>query len=448
MNETICAVSTPPGRGGIAIVRVSGKGALEIAQRVWAGKPLKDVVSHSAHFGNVVDADGSVLDQAVATVFRGPHSFTGEDVVEYSVHGSLYVQKTLLEALVRNGARIASPGEFTRRAFVNGRLDLAEAEAVADVIASSSKAAHALAVSQLQGRFSSHIKSLRDKLVDLAALLELELDFSEEDVTFADRGRLVELARAIVAHVSKLISTFSSGRAICEGVPVAIVGRPNAGKSSLLNALLGIDRAIVSDIPGTTRDTIEDSADIGGITFRFIDTAGLRTTKDPVESLGIERAYASLSSARIILWLVDPDLTKDEAEQTLESFNTSKSSDSKIVILHSKSDLLSKKAGLNGIALSVKTGEGIDELRKKLYEIAAEGLPSDESLIVTNARHHAALMEANESLQMLIDGMDILTTDLLAEHLRGAISSLSAITGEITSDTVLHTIFSRFCIGK
>lgn len=279
-TDTICAISTPPGRGGIAVARVSGPASIAIANAVWKGASLADAKSHTVHLGTITRPDGTALDQAVATVFRNPRSFTGEDVVEISVHGSTFIQQELLHLLVASGARMAEPGEFTRRAFVNGRLDLAEAEAVADLIASSSRAAHRLAISQLQGRFSANIDSLRQQLLDLAVLLELELDFSEEDVTFADRAKLRELAADIQSMVTRMASTFSSGQALRDGIPVAIIGRPNVGKSRLLNTLLDTDRAIVSDIPGTTRDTIEDTIDIDGHTFRFIDTAGIRTTDD------------------------------------------------------------------------------------------------------------------------------------------------------------------------
>lgn len=306
-TDTICAISTPPGRGGIAVARVSGPASIAIANAVWKGASLADAKSHTVHLGTITRPDGTALDQAVATVFRNPRSFTGEDVVEISVHGSTFIQQELLHLLVASGARMAEPGEFTRRAFVNGRLDLAEAEAVADLIASSSRAAHRLAISQLQGRFSANIDSLRQQLLDLAVLLELELDFSEEDVTFADRAKLRELAADIQSMVTRMASTFSSGQALRDGIPVAIIGRPNVGKSRLLNTLLDTDRAIVSDIPGTTRDTIEDTIDIDGHTFRFIDTAGIRTTDDPIESLGIERALRSVAKASVVIWLLSPD---------------------------------------------------------------------------------------------------------------------------------------------
>lgn len=456
-NDTICAISTPPGRGGIAVIRVSGSQAIPVVDSLWKGKPLHDCLSHSAHLGRICRPDGSVLDQGVATIFRSPRSFTGENVVEIAVHGSVYVQQQTLDALTAAGARIAGPGEFTQRAFANGRLDLAEAEAVADIIAASSRAAHALAISQLQGRFSRHIDSLRESLLTLASLLELELDFSEEDVTFADREKLRQLASDVKSSVDTLSSTFNSGQALRDGIPVAIVGKPNVGKSCLLNALLGTDRAIVSDIPGTTRDTIEDTFDIDGITFRLIDTAGIRDTSDPVEQLGIQRARDKAAKAHIVLWTVTPD---DAAfPEAIASFHKAIPSDSKTLLLVNKIDTvstpseavgaISAAADSNALPISALTGEGLDQLRRLLVNNALEGLPGDESMIVTNSRHHQALREASAALADLIAGIDLgLTPDLLAQHLRQAISAIASITGSITSHEILSTIFSRFCIGK
>ncbi len=304
--QTIVAISTPYGTGGIAVVRLSGSDALEIADRAWRGKPLSSVPSHTAHLGTITaDDSGAALDQAVATVFRAPNSFTGEDTVEFSVHGSKWIQRQVVERLVSLGAVPAGPGEFTQRAFMNGRMDLAQAEGVADLIAASSRAAHRLAMSQVSGGFSTRLNQLRERLIELASLLELELDFSEEDVEFADRTRLREIADETLALIERLVSTYDSGRAFKEGVPVAIAGRPNAGKSTLLNALLGEDKAIVSDVPGTTRDVIEDTREINGILFRFYDTAGLRDTDDTVERIGIDRARDAISRAAIVLWVID-----------------------------------------------------------------------------------------------------------------------------------------------
>lgn len=459
-EDTICAISTPAGRGGIAVARVSGARAIAIADSVWNGKPLGDAASHTAHLGTIVRPDKSALDQAVATIFRAPRSFTGEDVVEISVHGSTFIQQDLLNILVAAGARMAEPGEFTRRAFANGRLDLAEAEAVADIIASSSRAAHRLAISQLQGRFSAHINNLRQQLVDLSVLLELELDFSEEDVTFADRAKLRGLAREIQTSVSGMASTFSSGQSLRDGIPVAIIGSPNVGKSSLLNTLLQSDRAIVSDIPGTTRDTVEDTMDIDGHTFRFIDTAGIRATDDPIESLGIERSIDSIAKATIVLWLISPRESEAEIRHNLGIIqNVIAASATLMPVLNKVDTITDTSQEINRItnilantvpmAISATDGTGIKELRASILKTATAGLPDDESLIVTNVRHHAALTEAAAALGELINGIDIgLTPDLLAQHLRAAIHSLATITGAITSTLILQTIFERFCIGK
>ena len=458
-SDTICAISTPSGRGGIAVARVSGADAIDIVDRMWRGHALTEVTSHTAHLGTIVDpTTNAPLDQAVATVFRAPRSFTGENIVEISVHGSTYIQQQLITLLCQAGARVAEPGEFTRRAFVNQRLDLAEAEAVADIIASSSRAAHRLAISQLQGHFSAHIDNLRNQLIDLAALLELELDFSEEDVEFADRKRLLNLATSIRATLVQLANTFHSGHAITQGIPVAIIGRPNSGKSSLLNALLCADRAIVSDIPGTTRDTVEDTIDINGITFRFIDTAGIHHTSDPIEQLGIERALQRAANAAIIIWLTTPGETDLQALHN--TITEHLSAHTHLVLALNKADLAADAAPIldmqskaapaakHHLAISAKTGMGLDQLRQTIAQLATADLPTDESMIVTNARHHQALLAAAESLTTLIAGMQTLTPDLLAFHLRAAIDQMSAITGAITSDTILHTIFARFCIGK
>lgn len=460
--DTICAISTAPGRGGIAVARVSGSLAIEITDKIWKGKPLADAASHTAHLGKITAQDGTVLDTAVATVFHGPNSFTGENTVEISTHGSTYIQQQLLMSLTAAGARIAEPGEFTRRAFLNGRLDLAEAEAVADIIASSSKAAHRLAMSQLQGSFSNHIDSLRAKMVDLAALLELELDFSEEDVTFADRNTLRNLSKEIREKVDTMASTYSAGMTLRDGIPVAIIGRPNVGKSRLLNTLLGTDRAIVSDIPGTTRDTVEETTDIDGHLIRFIDTAGIRHTDDTVESLGIERTLNKTSRARVILWLIGPE--EDDIEEMYADIAKTRHPESSIIAILSKWDLMDSSCaasrhadeirrqlpyGISLMPVSSITMEGVETLRKTIVDLAVGSLPSDESMIVTNARHHAALKDASDALKQLIDGMDYgLTPDLLAQHLRQAITALATITGHITSQEILTTIFSRFCIGK
>ena len=362
-------------------------------------------------------------------------------------------------SLIKAGARMAEPGEFTRRAFTNGRLDLAEAEAVADIIAASSKAAHSLAMAQLQGRFSKNIDSLRERLINLASLLELELDFSEEDVTFADRDQLRQLATEVKATVDGLASTFASGQALRDGIPVTIIGEPNVGKSRLLNALLGSDRAIVSDIPGTTRDTVEDTIDIAGQTFRFIDTAGIRDTDDPVERLGIERALDKAARARIVIWLLTPDQLNDRVkiDEFLARLQAAMAPDATLITVINKIDTVSEQLNtdaitkLKPIKISALIGTGIDLLTDTISHCVTDALPSDEGMIVTNARHHAALVEGSEALGQLLDGIGgpyPLTPDLLAQHLRQSITSLGAITGTITSQQILNNIFHNFCIGK
>ena len=476
MNDTICAVSTPAGCGGIAVVRVSGPRAIEIVDGVWRGRPLGETPGHTARFGRIVDdRDGATLDEGVATVFRAPASFTGEDVVELSVHGSVYVQQALLELLCRQGCRLAEAGEFTRRAFAAGKMDLAQAEGVADVIASESAAAHRLAVTQMRGGFSRRLEDLRERLVELASLLELELDFSEEDVEFADRSRLTALAREVKGEVDRLHGSFSLGNAIKNGVPVAIVGAPNVGKSSILNMLLGEKRAIVSDIPGTTRDTIEDSAVIGGVTFRFIDTAGLRATDDPIERQGVERAVEALRRARVVVSVEAPDITADEEYTSL--LRETIPADAAIIRVLNKADLLAsdeeRAAGLSGdgedfigqgthggveagavsmeesIHLSTKTGAGADALRTALASASGVSAVASGNILVTNARHAAALAAASGSLASFLDALaGSLPTDLAAQDLRQALHHLGAITGAITAPDILATIFSRFCIGK
>lgn len=341
-SDTICAISTPSGVGGIAVVRVSGPDAIGIVDKIWRGRPLAEVKSHTAHLGDIVDPghNEEPLDSALATVFRAPRSFTGENVVEISVHGSRWIQRELVNLLIRSGCRMAEAGEFTRRAFANGRLDLAQAEAVADVIASSSRSAHRLASSQMRGDFSKQIGHLRDELIEIASLLELELDFSEEDVEFASRTRLRELAEGLFTRISALASSFSTGSALKDGVPVAIVGEPNVGKSTLLNLLLHDNRAIVSDIPGTTRDTIEDTMEIDGVLYRFIDTAGIRDTADSIENLGIERSYAAIGRARVVVWLVAPDMPAERYEAMKQAILEHKSDEAALITAITKIDTL------------------------------------------------------------------------------------------------------------
>ena len=458
-EDTICAISTPPGVGGIAVIRVSGRDAIAVCDKLWHGKALCEATSHTAHFGMVTDAEGNRLDEAVATVFRAPRSFTGEDVVELSVHGSVYIQRELINALCEAGARLAERGEFTQRAFASGRFDLAQAEAVADIIAADSKASHRLAMSQMRGDFSSELQKLHDKLLELVSLLELELDFSEEDVEFASRERLRELAEHVRDTVSCLARSFRTGDAIKRGISVAIVGETNAGKSILLNRLLRDDKAIVSDVHGTTRDIIEDTVDINGVCFRFIDTAGLRKTDDTIESQGIERAIRRLESARIVLWLVDAT-RPDNIAATAEEVFCHISEGQAVVIAINKTDAADSSVArrqLEQIGYEVDTiidvsaayGSGIDSLEQQLVKISGANDISASDVIVTNARHHRALVDAEASLTRAIDGIHAsLSGDFIAQDLRETLHHLSTITGTITTSDILQTIFSKFCIGK
>lgn len=459
--NTIAAISTPAGVGGIAVIRVSGPDAIKIVDSAWSGKPLAEATSHTAHLGRYIATDGNILDEGVATVFRGPASFTGEDTVEISVHGSRWIQREVLSDLIRRGARAAGHGEFTQRAFLNGKLDLAQAEGIADLISSSSRAAHDLALSQTRGHFSRELEALRGKLVEFASLLELELDFSEEDVEFADRTNLLSLANTILTKVKRLASSYSSGAAIKEGVPVVIAGVPNAGKSSLLNLLLGDDKAIVSDIPGTTRDTIEDTLEIDGVLYRFIDTAGLRATSDVVENLGIERARSKMQDARIVIWIIDPTSPLPSQYEELNSFLAAKP-DAKVITLLNKSDLQSQNPEgavhvlaqsaselPNQIKFSAKTGLGLDKLKTCLNELTFGDINPDAELIVTNARHYEALTRGADALTRAIGGIETgLSADFIAQDVREALHHLGTITGTITPDNLLHSIFSSFCIGK
>lgn len=451
-SDTIVAPATAPGQAALAVLRLSGPQAIAIADTLWRGKSLAQADSHTAHLGTVLDSRGLQLDQAVAVVYRAPRSFTGQDSVELTVHGSMYVRRELLDTLIKAGARLAEPGEFTRRAFLGGRLDLSQAEAVADIIAAESRAANDIAQSQLQGKFAGRIQQLRQQLIDIASLLELELDFAEEDLEFADRTQLTQLATQARDEIRRLLQSFRTGDAIMRGIPVAIVGAPNAGKSSLLNALLGHDRAIVSDVPGTTRDTIEETLHLGDHLFRFIDTAGLRASTDAVERIGIDRARAAIASARIILYVHDATLP-------LHPDLIPRVPDATTLLVLNKTDLIptptldSQLSTLDSqllpTPLSTRTGEGLDQIVRHLVTIAADMTTTDGDVLVANARHAEALSSALTSIGRVLDGLrSTLPADLVAQSLRETISHLGAITGAIPSDLLLSTIFSRFCIGK
>lgn len=474
-NDTICAISTPPGVGGIAVIRISGPQALETADRIWRGAPLAQAEARTLHTGHIVDPanNGEMLDQAVAAIFHDPASFTGEDTVELSVHGSRYVQQRLLEILCDNGCRLAQPGEFTRRAFANGKIDLAQAEAIADVIASESRAAHRLAASQMKGQFSARLNRLRDKLLEIASLLELELDFSEEEVEFASRSRLTALAQDLHSELTRLADSFAAGNAIKQGIPVAIIGPTNAGKSSLLNLILGQQRAIVSDIHGTTRDTIEDTLAIGDYTFRFIDTAGLRHTDDPIENLGIKRTRQAAANAAITLLVVDatrplpspadlalPADSDTDSDSNADAGSHTAEDTRPVILLLNKTDLPGAITTLptplpyratDIIPISAHTGEGHDTLLQQLkkHAKALSGDNTQGTILVTNLRHAQALQAAAETTAALLAGLSAnIPGDLLAQDLRATIHHLSTITGTLTTPDILTTIFSHFCIGK
>lgn len=480
-NDTIAAIATAPGRGGIAVVRIAGPDAFSIADKIWHGKKLSDCKSHTAHLGNIVDlATGEILDQAVATVFKAPGSYTGDDTVELSIHGSPYVQSQLLKILIDSGCRLAEPGEYTRRAFISGHLDLAEAEAVADLISASSRSSHRIALNQMRGKLSETLADLRTRLLKLSSLIELELDFSEEDVTFASRAELREVTSGIIEILQRLTDSFSTAKAIREGVPMAIVGAPNAGKSTLLNTLANDERAIVSPIAGTTRDTVEDIVEIAGTTFRLIDTAGLRSDPaDEIEAIGINRTVKAIKKASIVIWVVDPsepEAIYESSKAILESLQP----DSTLILAINKADILPPphkklneilaKVGAGEKALeifniSATTPEGIIPLTDYLKNTIDPSLL--ESALLTNSRHYQAASAALESMKSVGRGLGLkdsekrqnsapeneysaesLTLDLVALDLRAAIHHLGEITGAITTPEVLASIFSSFCIGK
>ena len=426
MNDTICALATAPG-GALGIVRVSGPEAFSIVSSLCSVR-CANSTANTIHYTHITDGS-EIIDEVMVSIFRAPHSYTGEDSVEISCHGSRYILNKVLELLVQHGCRMAGPGEYTQRAYLNGKMDLSQAEAVADLIASTNRATHHLAMSQLRGGISSELATMREQLLRLTSLLELELDFSDhEDLEFADRSELLELAKTIDNHITHLANTFQTGNALKNGIPVAIVGAPNVGKSTLLNALLGEERAIVSDIQGTTRDAIEDTILLGGITFRFIDTAGIRHTDDQIENLGIERSIAAARRARIILMMTEPGVPYPDIPAN---------DDQTVIRIENKTQ-----------AFQAKYGIGIEALKQQL--IAAAPKTSDSDIIITNARHYDALMRAHEAILRVIDGLEMqMSGDLLSEDLRLVLNILAEITGtQITPNEVLGNIFKHFCVGK
>lgn len=460
-EDTICAISTAPGVGGIAVIRVSGSDALANVSKIWKGKDLASQKSHTAHFGRILDNNGAILDEVVATLFLGPNSFTGEDTIEIACHGSLWIQQQIINRLIESGCRMATGGEFTQRAFLNGKMDLSQAEAIADVIASSSRAAHRIAINQMRGSFSKELADLREKLLEFVSLMELELDFSEEEVEFADRTKLVALAEHIERVITRLADSFSVGNAIKNGIPVAIVGETNVGKSTLLNALLHEDRALVSDIHGTTRDVIEDTITIAGTLFRFIDTAGIRHTDDVIENMGIERTFKKLNEASVALCVIDPTTAINGIREMLDRV-TSGEKEQQIIAVVNKIDKVDESVvndikalieknypTITPVTISAKKGIGIDALQKCLIDAAH--LPENDSneVIVTNARHYEALTHASEAIRRALSGLnDGISGDFVSQDIRECMHYLGEITGEITPSDILGSIFSKFCIGK
>lgn len=455
-NDIICAPATVPGTGAISVIRVSGKGSLELADKVISLRKgsIAQSKGYTLHFGSIFASDGSLLDEVIVSVFRAPNSYTGEDGVEISCHSSKYIVSETIGLLCEKGCRMAGPGEFTQRAYLNGKMDLAQAEAVADVIAADSKAALRVAQSQLRGEYSAAFKELRDALVRLSALVELELDFSEEEVEFASREMIIGLAESAIAKMSRLRDSYRVGNALKNGVPVAIVGAPNVGKSTLLNALLGEDRAITSDIPGTTRDTVEESIVIEGVRYRFIDTAGIRETEQVIERLGIERSLAKIRDAAIVICLLDAT-KKDESEKMLSKVESLIDAENqKIIVVANKSDLLPDSGKVNEkqvIGISALRKEGLQELEKAIVKCGFAD--TDERVIVTSARHYNALSSAVESLRSVVRAVrDGISEELLAEDLRAAIRDINSIfastSDAITPDEVLGEVFGKFCIGK
>ena len=464
INDTIVALATAIGVGAISVIRLSGKEAIELSDKVFKtlnGKPLSEAPSHTVHLGTI-KSENQVIDECLATIFKGKKSYTGEPVVEFSCHGSAYITQEVIKLCLANGARLAQAGEFTKRAFLNGKLALNQAEAVADLIASDSKASHQVALQQMRGGFTSEIEDLRQELLNFASLIELELDFSEEDVEFADRSQFEQLLKRIKTTLQTLIQSFSAGNAIKNGIPVAIVGKPNAGKSTLLNTLLNEERAIVSDIAGTTRDTIEETLHIAGITFRFIDTAGIRDTQDKIEAIGVEKAKEKIKKAQIVLYLYNEK--ENTTDEVIHFVTENYHKEAKFILLHNKIEDLQEGIPpfdneilasipeeyiFSQLRISAKENINIDELKKILSLYVKNLSPSAGNTIITNIRHYEALNNALQALEKVEEGMQIhLSGDLLAIDIRETLYHLGSITGAVSNDELLGNIFSRFCIGK
>lgn len=462
-QDPIIALATPSGAGAIGVIRLSGKNIIQKSSSFFKsinGKNLSKQKSHTIHLGHIVDGE-RILDQVLISLFKGPYSYTGEDVVEISCHGSLYIQQQIIQLFLRNGFRVADAGEFTLRAFLNGKMDLSQAEAVADLIASDNEASHKIAVQQMRGGFSHEIQQLREELLNFASLIELELDFAEEDVEFADRTQFKELVSRIREVLRRLIDSFAVGNVIKNGIPVAIVGEPNVGKSTLLNALLNEERAIVSEIAGTTRDTIEDEISIGGFGFRFIDTAGIRDTEDVVETIGIKKTFEKIEQAQVVIFLVD-GIKLMAGNHILEGIKTefekikNKYPQKPLIFLINKKDILSEEQLLTikeklstALLLSAKTGEGIENLTNQLLSFINSGALRNNETVVTNTRHYNSLLKALEAIEKVQKGMgENIPSDLMAIDVKDALYHLGEITGQVTNDELLGNIFANFCIGK
>ena len=463
MENTICAISSPPGTGGIAVIRISGSNALAVSDKIYTlvrpNEKLAVKPGNTVHFGQIRDKENLLIDDVLATVFRAPHSFTGEDVVEISCHGSVYIQQKILQLLIQKGCSLAKPGEFSMRAFRNGKMDLSQAEAIADLIASTNEASHRMAINQIRGGFSDELKKLRDKLLHFVSLVELELDFSEEDVEFADRTQLASLANEIDQKIGSLAESFKTGNVLKSGIPVALVGETNVGKSTLLNLLLNEERAIVSEIHGTTRDSIEDLVNIDGISFRFIDTAGIRKTTDAIEKIGINLTYKKIEQSDIVLWIVDCTQITEHIEWLTEKI-ARRAQGKKIILVFNKIDKLAederevidelfKQFEGERIYISAKKRINTDNLKKALIHASQLELIKPDDIIVNNVRHYEALLLAQSDIKRVIDGIESrISGDFLSQDIRECMYHLGEITGHITNNEILTSIFSKFCIGK